>query len=229
MVSSYLKNMWLKHNNSKCVVPPGELTSNNGTPIIVASLMRSGTHLSIDLLLNNLKQYKRDPLYLNLHPYLCQQMPLDKLLECGSYVCKTHYPQMEYPEWSAEYLEQLAAKAIVLIPERDINYVYRSVVDYDYDGSFDDLLEEKAQFEKFWSRFNPIRINFDQLFDQASVDDLFRQIIDRDPNITKRRKRIMPRSKDMLLLAKWDKLLTRLLGNKAPVANTTIRLGKTKH
>lgn len=221
--------MLIKHNNKRCVVPPGELTVSEGQPIIVASLMRSGTHILIDAILNNLESYRNNPLYIDLHKFFKSDLSEDLLLQCGSYVCKTHYPQNDYSKKDVEVIRTLAEKSIIVVPERDIESIYRSVIDYGYDGDLLDLTREIEGFEAFWSQFNPIRIRFESMFDSEEVKCLLQKISERSGSSLQADNVIMPRPKDKIYLAKYDKLLTRLLGFRAPVINTTVRLAKTKH
>ena len=86
----------LPHNNHRCIAPPGIIGPAGGKSIIVPSLMRSGTHVLIDLLLNNVPGYRRAPLNVDLDHYLAGKNSLDALNRCGSYVMKSHYPNFAY-------------------------------------------------------------------------------------------------------------------------------------
>lgn len=108
----------LPHNNRRCVAPPGELRPGSGKPVIVSSIMRSGTHLLIDLLLNNFPAYRRMPLYVDLDHALASGLTAADLLHGGCYVMKSHHPNVRYAAAAQAELEELAAAAF--IPETEV-------------------------------------------------------------------------------------------------------------
>ncbi len=63
----------------------------NGTPhVVVAAQMRSGTHLLIDLILNNFPVYRESPLYLDLERYRLSDLETSRIPDLRGLVIKTH-------------------------------------------------------------------------------------------------------------------------------------------
>lgn len=214
------------HNNKRCVAPPGMIRRSEGSPIIVSSLMRSGTHLLIDLLLNNFPEYRRSPLYIDIDRYLTSELPVDDVFACGRYVIKSHFPQFSTSPKSGEILSRIAKTGCVLRPERDLKDVYRSLKDFSYAGSYDDLLREKEESEAFWGRFNVLRVSFQDLSDPGKTPELVSRISAfsgiRHPDRVVCNFMRHETGKVMV-----SKLATRILGKRSPYINTTIRFAST--
>ena len=62
----------LPYENARVVAPPGVPVTQDRPNIVVATPKRSGTHVLIDILLNNLPAYRRRPLYVEPRQVLAQ-------------------------------------------------------------------------------------------------------------------------------------------------------------
>src|SRR4051812_42875729 len=83
----------LPHDTRKTTAPPAVLPSADGPLIIVASMMRSGTHLLLDSMFNNFPPLRRTPLFVDFDSYERQALPVDPLRSLRGAVIKTHYPE----------------------------------------------------------------------------------------------------------------------------------------
>ena len=218
--------LFLSPINRRCVSPPGPLPAGEGRPIIVASLMRSGTHLLIDLILNNFAAYRRDPLYLNLDAYLIERRSFRDLMNCGAYVAKTHYPQIPVPDDAQDDLRRFAEHAVVLRPVRGLDEAHRSLLSFGETLSADELAALKTEADAFWEEFNPLDIPFNELATPALTAETVRRIAAHAGlPMPKRIVETLPKSETFRILT--AKLLTRLLGHRASRLNTTIQFDST--
>lgn len=213
----------LPHNNSKTVAPPGILKQSKvGRPIIVSSLMRSGTHILIDLLLNNFSAYRNSPLYVDLDVYLTNRLPKEKLFSCGTYVLKTHFPQCQHDASAVETIKELASCSYIMQPTRPARSVYRSLKNFSYADDYDSLLKEKERFHEFWGPYHPHQFDFNDLTNQTAVMNILRSmsvVIDQEVPPSP----IFPPSKTDFQRVYFYKTLTRLIGKYSPVINTTVQ------
>lgn len=202
--------------------PQMKIKPRDGRAIIVPSLPRSGTHVLIDLILNNFSAYKDSlPFYIRLHYCIGNSHYEKDMVSCGSYVVKTHLsefnPSPEVNRWLQE--------STILRPVRDIeglaksnSLFFRKVA---YDDHKKNLLAERAKSDSFWSKYNCHDIEFSKLVNI----DCQREIVVNIANITglELPKRIITsREKSDKYRVYLDKIGTRLLGVKSPVINTTI-------
>ena len=213
------------HNNKRTVAPPGILSKRVGKPILVSSLMRSGTHLLIDLLLNNFAEYRNTPLYIDLDQYLTKRLPTDQLLSCGSYVIKTHFPQTTHAIENISIIKKIASQSYILQPQREIESIANSLQKFSYSGTFEDLLLEKHTFEDFWKGYPVHHIFFHDLLDKDKGKTILEGI---ESFISQpfRNPPILPPLNTSISHIYVIKLLTRLFGKKSPIINTTIQFSK---
>ena len=211
------------------VAPPGRLRdAGPGEIVLVASLMRSGTHVLIDCILNNFVRYRRRPLYIDLDQFVGQGRAWRQIADhAGPYLVKTHFPQVERPGLE-EAVTQLLGSAKVVIPRRSAADVLRSSEAFDTGLTRDELTRSLDRFDRFWSRVPHLDVEFAQLIDRerapAQLERLagFLQASPRVPPV-------LPPDAAQRLSIYTAKLATRLLGNRAPVINTTIRFSGARH
>lgn len=213
----------IKYNSPRCVAPPGSLEQSSGTPVIIASLMRSGTHLLIDSVLNNCKELRRNPLYIDLDQFInTYPFPAacNDILNAGSYIVKTHYPQLGgESQRHKEIIQLLSKNAKVIAVTRDLNEISSSFQAFSGSEHLPDLNDVHSKFTSFWSDQDALCLNYKDLvnnWDEAMTK--FWQYTGLSPELKTRR----PPRKNQKTLAYCNKLLTRLLGNRAPIINTTI-------
>jgi hypothetical protein len=218
---------WLSRlipHNTRCVVaPPGRLRdAGPGEIVLVASLMRSGTHVLIDCILNNFARYRRRPLYIDLDQFVGQGFAWRQLAErAGPYLVKTHFPQVESPGLE-EAVTRLLGAAKVVIPRRSAADVLRSSETFDTGLTRDALKRSLERFDHFWSRVPHLSIEFAQLIDRthapAQIERLA-EFLQASPQVPP----LLPPDAAQRLGIYAAKLATRLLGDRAPIINTTIR------
>ena len=158
----------IPHNTRRTVAPPGRLRDTGpGEIVLVASVMRSGTHVLIDCILNNFDRYRRRPLYVDLDQLVRQGLDWRRIVDqAGPYVVKTHFPQVQYTGLK-EAVTQLLGAARVVIPERSAEDVLRSSEAFDTGMTTDELRQSLRTFEQFWSRVPHLPVEFAQLVDRA--------------------------------------------------------------
>jgi hypothetical protein len=212
----------LPYNNRRTTAPPGRLVKGPGTPVIIASLMRSGTHLLIDLILNNFRDFKKSPLYVELDSYLDQGCPAETLFSCGRRLLKTHFPEQTHASRDAEIIRRLAERSLIISPHRDPEDVYRSTAAFGYPMDRATFLERRRRFEEFWKDFPRLILPFEDLVRSGDYPARLRDIaafLGVSPN----RRTIGPPPGAGLARVYVLKAMTRCLGSRAPVVNTTIR------
>jgi len=223
---------WLPSENPRTVCPPGRLRPGGGArpSVIVASMARSGTHLLMDAVFNHFPAYRRRPLYLDL--LLCEwqdRMPGRALLEqCPGYVVKTHYDGVVYGNEAhrRRILDLVELGAVVLVLERGHEALRRSQKAFMGDGFDAPLFErQSAAFFRFWAPLETLRVRFEDLVDGQGfvkvVGDLSQALgLEAGP---------LRRPVRQALANYRNKLLTRLLGGRAPVISTGIGFRQTEH
>ncbi len=219
----------LPPNTPKTVCPPGPLSAS-ASPlplVVVASFPRTGTHVLIDLLLNNFPAYRRDPLYVNLDEYLRAGLPVEELLRTGGYVLKTHYPEATFSADQQAAYEQIFRTAILLMPARpavDVARSYRRMLGGAREA---DLPAALQAYEAYWRARQPETFAFAELIDPAWTASVVARLATLLHQPQPRRP-ISPPSRRSYLRVCLRKLGTRLLGNKLSVVNTTVGFAKTK-
>ncbi len=210
------------HASPGIVCPPGPLPTGPLPPIVVSSLMRSGTHLAIDLLLNNLAGYRQEPLYLDFDAYLYEGFSPLALQAVGSSLVKTHIAQRPFDEESAQALHQLAHRGLVIIPVRSPANIRKSMARWGYPLTEADILQQHQQQLRFWKDHEPILVEFNDLLDPRQAA-LFLAAVRRRlglPPAPPAPAPIVAGSSRMRNL--WRKLRTRIQASRAPILNTTL-------
>lgn len=216
----------LRHNTVMTVAPPGKLKSNRDGAIIVLvpSIMRSGTHVLIDSILNNVWAYRRRPLYIDLDQFVINGLDPNDILLAGPYVVKTHFPQVQVPGLS-EAVQLIAARSRILIPRRNRDSIIKSSLLFDADLSAESINAAFAQFDDFWSRYDHMDVQFARLIHRDQYQAVMSEISKFIGNAT-RKKLIFPPAKDEKMKVYIIKAMTRLIGKYSPVVNTTISFSK---
>jgi hypothetical protein len=212
----------LPHDNPKTVCPPGKIPLGPQPPILVSSLMRSGTHLVIDLLLNNLRPYRNEPLYVDFDHFVYDLGDPAELMKAGSCIIKTHVQQRSFDEPTRQRLKQLAAPGLVIIPHRTAHDTHCSLLRLNQRQSEEQLIRDHQHHLEFWADLSPIIVDFQSLLDPTQATLFLQQVRQRldipDPATTEAT--VTAARSDYGVF--WDKFQTRLAGPKARVINTTI-------
>ncbi|GAB2516102.1 hypothetical protein [Microbulbifer agarilyticus] len=219
----------IRYNNPRVVCPPGDIPQSAGQPILVASIMRSGTHLAIDLLLNNFPALANSPLYIDADQYFRWEENRTRYLQnqcdIGTCVMKTHYPQ-SIPKDKLEVFEQLAKESHVILLHRPIEQTFHSTKTW---GLTNDMAEYRRQidaFYAFWERVAPdcLRVNFDELVNPEKFQLLVEKIAS-ETGLSADQKIRYPVNPNKIMTMVLTKLSTRVFGKRSPVINTGIRSG----
>lgn len=218
----------LPFNNPRVVCPPGIVRPNGRRNIIVATPRRSGTHILIDQILNNIPAYRSRPLYIDLSQCLKRDAPGNNLIgqitPNAGYIIKTHLPVgLPGAVLKDARLDAIIAASVVVTVRRDRDDVRRSLArwhkartegDVGYDTEYD-------AFWEFWNDKEQIVLDFKDLFVKSKME----VILDRLANETqtKRATRFAgPTSLSRKRSIYLNKTLTRLLGSNAPHIDTSI-------
>jgi hypothetical protein len=227
----------LSFQNPRVVSPPGIVRPDGRRNMIVATPMRSGTHVLIDTTLNNIPSLRRRPLYIDLDQFMIRRDAFGEdhgpLQNRAGYVIKTHYPILHAdPEADAREIEALARDALVVTVLRPLESIVESLEKWaqmeSASAQLPKLIAEAevnaAACHAFWQPRADMTLEFDELFDHGAMAGRVATIAEalgteagatyRPPPIKSARNRIYA-----------DKALSRLLGRHAPRINTTIRVG----
>ncbi len=219
--------------NPRVVCPPGIIPKGSGKPIIVASVMRSGTHLAIDLLLNNFSELAKKPLYVDADQLFRSKMNRDQYinngLQIGRCVVKTHFPQAA-PENMRATIEKLVEQSHVILLRRPVDQTLRSTQSWGLVNDVDLYKQKVDDFFEFWSGVSNdvLEVNFDELTDQEKFPEIV-QKISRLTGLKAKAKTYYPVNPKKISTMIITKLATRIFGKRAPVINTGIRSGMTQH
>jgi hypothetical protein len=220
-------------SDARICAPPGEIAVSGQRNIIVATPMRSGTHIAMDMVLNSLPRYRRYPLYINLDAFLVRghdkrMAEPEGLLNAG-YVIKTHFPSGRVAGFRDE-MAALARQSLVVVVNRPEAEIRKSLERWAatkpgmsrIQNQLTNLDAELAAFHAFWGEFSPYQITFRDLFDparcQTIVADIARLTNHPEPY---RKVPAPPVSRPMLVYV--NKALTRTLGRHAPRIDTSIQ------
>jgi hypothetical protein len=217
----------LPYNNAKVVAPPGVPDRHGRSNIVVATPKRSGTHLLMDILLNNLSAYRTRPLYIDLDKSWRTRFrdpeAITRIDHRAGYILKSHLPSGLRPEAKADNdLLALIDAALVIVVKRDKESVVRSLQQWSDHGFDRDKFEEMWHDHwTFWDGKPDIEIEFSTLFDDDEMVRILDQICEsvgvaRNPVY---RGPVAPQSRRKIYL---NKIATRLLGARAPRVDTTI-------
>ncbi len=216
-------------NTPKTVCPPGKLQPSviKRPLVVVASYPRSGTHLLIDLILNNFPAYRREPLYVNLDEYIRQGLDVEELIQIGGYVVKTHYPESTFSADNHAAYQRVFTNAIVIGPHRANEQIVRS-----YQRMTD--LKRKAEvistlqdYLDFWQEHPKQRFEFSDLINPAETHALLGRLGEL-LGVEHAATEVGPPDRNRYLRVCIRKLGTRLFGNRLSKVNTTVGFAKTK-
>lgn len=215
----------LKHDTIMTVAPPGKLrVQGPGTIVLVPSIMRSGTHLLIDSILNNLSAYRRRPLYIDLDQYVRKGLNPESILSAGPYVVKTHFPQVRWPGL-LDAVQLIAPTALIVIPRRNPESIVKSNLLFDARSSAESIRSSLVEFDAFWSQYQHLDIEFARLIDRGLYGQEVAKIAE-FIGCTLRTPLRYPFTTDEKMKIYIVKALTRLFGKYSPVVNTTISIFK---
>jgi hypothetical protein len=184
--------------------------------------MRSGTHLVIDLLLNNVAGYRQSPLYLDYDSYIFEGFCEEALLNAGSCVVKTHVAHRPFDQHAGNTLKALAERGVVIIPVRDPEKIHRSMINFGYHASPGEFAALHARHLEFWKGHDPVLVNFEDLLNPGKAGKFLAEVRER-AGLDAAAKAAVPfvalASRTTNLLRK---LRTRIQGCKAPRINTSV-------
>ena len=213
------------HKNHKLMSPPGAIPSGAGVPILVRSKMRSGTHLLIDLLLNNFPQLRTNSLYVELDHAFHVGIEAKQFEGLGQCLCKTHYAGLENQQLRKEIVEMVADQAIILETYREPTAIENSLKRFITNPeSLEIAINEARGFDSYWAKYDGHMIDFTDL---VSPEGNKRVIADvaKITGLKPVKKHVYNRPKSDAKLVLRDKLLTRLFGGRMKRVNTTIHFG----
>lgn len=228
---NFIGRKLLRKDQARVLAPPGQITIGGRMNILLATPMRSGTHVTMDLLLNSMPLYRRLPLYVDLDRFLRRGMhrAVGGDITRAGYVLKTHFPAGQTEAITAE-VTRLAEAGCVVVVDRPAAEIRRSLERWNAEEpglkqiaqQLAGLDDELAAFEAFWSRFAPYRIAFRDLFDPQACARIVTEIGARTGQAPEEitPPRLAPRHPGAIYL---NKALTRALGRHAPRIDTTIR------
>lgn len=217
--------------NRRTCCPPGSLKSPNGQPhLVVASMMRSGTHLMINLLLNNFPAFKSSPLYLNLDMFVHQGGQLKDLDQSGGFVVKTHFPQSIECRGHEDGLKEFLGRNKILLVSRDAHEVKHSLGKFGEWGAAEvaHFAQIRQDFSHYWDHEHHgevMRVKYADLIDDTKLPALL-EALEEFTGLPRSSKMMGVVAKKKRLTILFWKAATRLLGHLSPRINTGIKLGK---
>ncbi|MBR28585.1 MAG: hypothetical protein CML46_16850 [Rhodobacteraceae bacterium] len=226
----------LSFQNPRVVSPPGIVMPDGRRNLIVATPMRSGTHVLIDALLNNIPALRRRPLYIDLDQFMIRRDRFGAdhgpLQDRAGYLVKTHYPILHRePEGDAAEIEALARDGFVVTVRRPLASIVGSLEKWASVESGSAKLPaliaaaetNPAACRAFWDPRADMVLDFAELFDPEAMARHVARIAEEIGAVPAPRYRHPPRKSQRSRIY-VDKALTRLLGRRAPRINTTIRV-----
>lgn len=227
-LANFIGSRLLSFQNPRVVCPPGSVHPRGRRNIIVATPRRSGTHILMDLIFNNIPTYRAHPLYVDLDQCFRRSVDgtdlMSQITADAGFILKTHLPIrheariMEDPQ-----ILRLIDEALVLTVRRDRDDVTRSMTRWQEMGAQEPAFYEALYdgFWDFWSGREDIEMGFRDLFDESAMQALMGRIAEETGTHARRSFSPAPgRNAQRSIYA--HKALTRLLGRRAPVVNTTI-------
>jgi hypothetical protein len=192
-------------------------------------MMRSGTHLLIDLLLNNFAVLKKSPLYVNLDMFVHSGQRIAQLYDAGGYVIKTHFPQSIECRGNEEVLQEFLRHNKVILVVRNVDQIKKSMQNFGAWGKAEaeNLEQSCALFERYWDEIhtgNVMRLQYADLIQPQKLPQLLEQI-EAFTGLTKNNRTVGVIPKECRWKIFIGKMLTRLLGRRAPRIVTGIKLG----
>jgi hypothetical protein len=229
-IANYIGEHLLKYSNPRVVCPPGKLSIGQGELVLVPTLIRSGTHLLIDAIINNFPQYKRTPLYVDLDALLndssTRDNQVEKLIKCGGYALKTHFPQVNFHPDREVFIRKIAASSKIITIERNLDDSFYSCKawskTYPIAQSQETYLQSVDMFRNFWGQYDCMKVSFSEIIDRDRFADLVHRI-GNYIGVSPRIRTIYSPRPDEILNVYMIKTITRILGQYSPVVNTTIK------
>lgn len=226
-IANRIGSSLLPFTNPRVVCPPGRPGHHGRRNIVVATAMRSGTHLMIDLILNNLADYRVRPLYVDLDQCRKQSTPHRDLLGAihvrAGQVIKTHLPiGVDTSGGLDPALQRIIGEAVVVTVRRDDDAVLRSLARWQRSAeSLDRHRHDLDEFRSFWADRADVAVRFDDLFDPASMTRVLAKIA-AVTGAHQRTRLIMPPSTKHPRRIYLNKAMTRVAGRHALRVDTTI-------
>jgi hypothetical protein len=216
-------------SNPKTVCPPGKLQpSVVSLPlVVVASFPRSGTHLLIDLILNNFPAYRRAPLYVNLDEYISQGLDVEELIRIGGYVVKTHYPEPTFSADNQAAYERVFANALVISPRRSEVEIVRSYQRMTDLKRRSEVVATHHTYLAFWEERAKLLFEFSDLINPLQTEAVLARLAKR-LGMEPEGPTVGPPDRKRYLRVCLRKLGTRIFGNRLTKVNTTVGFAKTK-
>ena len=219
---------WIKHDNPKTVCPPGiPRVVATGSNIVVATQMRTGTHVLIDMIINNYDRFRNCPLYIDLDALVrrgCLGHDLSELImDLSSYVVKTHYPQVGDKKIYEPALELLRENSVFVTSVRHEAGQAESL-SKSFGRSPHEVNEILGQGEvatKYWAERADLIVNFADLISIKSYIQIASDI-GRMAGCQVPPQEIRCYSDRSRLGVYYDKFSTRVLGYRSPRINTSI-------
>lgn len=221
----------ITNDNKNVVSPPGTIVPENRTNIIVATPMRSGTHILIDLILNNIIGYKRSPLYVNIDAHFQQGLwtnnRIRDMLPNSGYVIKTHFPiRVQKNNQIRLFMDRLIKDSIVITVRRPNKDIIRSIQKWRTASKLepeneDKILCEIQSFWNFWNDKSSIELDFSDLFEKEKASAFLNNCAEETCSFTRKKIIYTPSSENKNYIYIY-KAATRLLGRRSPIINTTL-------
>ena len=232
-IANVIGARYLSFQNPAVVSPPGVIAPQGRRNIIVATPMRSGTHVVIDLLANNFTDYRTRPLYVDLDQRIKQSRSapdrFGRLDAQSGYIVKTHFPiAVGERSGEREVVAALARDALVIAVRRPDAEIARSL--RNWSGSVPAegaaareavIRADIAAFWEMWAQRADLTLEFADLFRDAPVEALLDRVA-RETGAARRRRLMRPPAQRRLWRIYLNKAMTRLLGRNAPRIDTTI-------
>jgi len=222
----------LPHNTKATTCPPGSLprTAKEGVPtLMVATFRRTGTHVLIDIILNNFRVYKGRPLFLDLDQWVKSGRAISDIPADLGCVIKTHLPN-QFADCNLEELATFCKKNSVKVisTTRGPDEIFRSLKSFfQFDYSEKEFQDEYSKFHTFWDEVKSHKISFSCLVNQHETEGIIKEI--EEYIGVERNKKLVPIFlKQERKKVFFYKILTRFMGKHSPKVNTTIGFSKTK-
>lgn len=227
-LANFIGARLLPFTNPRVVCPPGQPTQQGRPNILVATPKRSGTHVLIDILLNNIPAYRNTPLYIDLDQCWKQGTDHNDLLGRISpdmgYVLKTHFPVglPKSAKADARFLK-IIDHAQVLTVRRNHADVARSMSRWAGANkrATPHYETEYKEFWGFWQERSQVVIAFEDLF-QPDIMTGYLDDICHHTETKRAAQFVRPTDARLRRRIYLNKTLTRLVGRRAPHVDTTI-------
>ncbi|WP_425093864.1 hypothetical protein [Tropicimonas sp. S265A] len=228
-LANFVGTHLLPFTNPRVVCPPGKLRATGRPNLIVATPMRSGTHVLIDLILNNMPGYRNRPLYVDLDQCVKQSTTdrdlLAQVTPDAGHVIKTHMP-LSVPDSMASdpAITDLLAQGLVITVRRDRGDVCRSLARWHGIALEEAEAEYGPQYDRFWEFWTgrpQIALSFKDLFAPEKMRQTLADLAAASGTTPAKRYNPPPANTTKNRIYA-NKMMTRLAGRHAPRVDTTI-------